>query len=91
MTRYIILAADKRHNEDPRTITELFHSCYDEAADVTFARALSLIFKTLHASLHECLFLSECEINAIIDAFIDGIAANFREFLINEDVLLPTS
>jgi len=81
MTRYIILAADKRHNEDPRTFTELFHSCYDEAGDVTFARALSLILDTLHASLHECLFLSGSEIGLIIDAFIDGVSANFREFL----------
>jgi hypothetical protein len=81
MTRYIMLAADKRHNEDPRTFTELFHSCYDEALDVTFDRALSLILDTLHAALHECLFLSESEISTIIDAFISGISTNFKDVL----------
>lgn len=90
MTRYIILASDKRHNEDPRTFTELFHSCYDEAADITFARALSLVLDTLHASLHDCLFLSETEINTIIDTFISGISANFKDFLANNK-LLPSA
>jgi hypothetical protein len=80
MTRYIILASDKRHNQDPRTVTELFHSCYDEMADVTFARAMSLIMETLHASLHDCIFLSEAEISMIIDSFIDGITATFKDF-----------
>ena len=84
MTRYIILASDKRHKEDPRTISEMFHSCYDEAADVTFARALTLILDALHTALHECLFLSEAEINAIIDAFITGISVIFKDLLIND-------
>ena len=79
MTRYIILAADKRHNQDHRTITEMFHSCYDEMADVSFSRALTLVLETLHAALHECITLSEKEICAIIDAFIAGLSANFSE------------
>jgi hypothetical protein len=80
MTRYIILASDKRLNQDHRTVTELFHSCYDEMADVTFARAMTLVMKTLHASLHECIFLSEAEISIIIDSFIDGITVAFKDF-----------
>ena len=90
MTRYIILASDKRHNQDPRTVTELFHSCYDEMADVTFARAMALVLETLHASLHECIFLSEAEISIIIDSFIDGITSVFKDFFENYN-LLPTS
>jgi len=80
MTRYIILASDKRLNQDHRTMTELFHSSYDEMADVTFARAMALILETLHTALHECIFLSEAEIALIIDSFIDGITATFRDF-----------
>ena len=78
MTRYIILAADKRHNQDHRTITELFHSCYDEMADVSFSRALTLVLDTLHATLHECITLSEEEISAIIDAFITAFSSKFN-------------
>ena len=77
MTRYIILAADKRHNEDHRTMTEMFHSCYDEMADISFGRALALILETLHVALHECISLSENEISIIIDSFIDGISSCF--------------
>ena len=90
MTRYIILASDKRLNQDHRTVTEMFHSCYDEMADVTFARSMALILETLHASLHECIFLSEAEIGIIIDSFIDGITASFRVFF-NRTNLLPAS
>jgi len=79
MTRYIILAADKRHNEDHRTMTELFHSCYDEMADISFGRALTLILETLHVALHECISLSENEISIIIDSFIDGISSRFSD------------
>ena len=82
MTRYIILASDKRHNEDPRTITEMFHSCYDEVADVTFARALSLLLDALHTALLERLSLAEYELNVIIDSFINGIAKNFKLFYV---------
>jgi len=83
MTRYIILAADKRHNEDHRTMTEMFHSCYDEMADITFARALTLIMETLHVALQECISLSESEINIIMDAFIDGLSFRFSGFFEN--------
>ena len=89
MTRYIILASDKRHNQDHRTMTELFHSSYDEMADVTFARAMALIMETLHVALHECIFLSETEICLIIDSFIDGISATFKDFF-ERNQSLPT-
>jgi len=80
MTRYIILASDKRHNEDQRTMTELFHTCYDEMSDISFGRALALVLETLHVALHECISLSEEEIGIIIDAFIAGISTKFGCF-----------
>jgi hypothetical protein len=91
MTRYIILAADKRHNEDNRTMTELFHSCYDEIDDISFNRALSLVLETLHVALHECISLSEEDVCAIIDAFIVGISSRLMclfEDRINQKLLV---
>jgi hypothetical protein len=82
MTRYIILAANKRHNEDQRTMTELFHSCYDEMADISFGRALALVLETLHVALHECISLSEEEVTMIIDAFISGVSTKFGGLLV---------
>ena len=42
---------------------------------------MALVLETLHASLHECIFLSDSEISLIIDSFIDGITATFKDFL----------
>jgi len=78
MTRYILLAADKRHNEDNRTITEMFHSCYDEMPDITFTQTMAMLMNVLHETLHDSLFLSEAEVNAIIDAFIVAVNNEFK-------------
>jgi len=63
-------------------MTEMFHACYDEAEDESFARALKLTLDALHTALHDSLHLSEVEINTIIDAFITAIADNFRQIFI---------
>jgi hypothetical protein len=78
MTRYILLASDKRHNEDSRTIGELFHSCYDEMPDISFNRALTIMMDALHSALSDCIFLSEAEVDVIIDAFISATQENLK-------------
>jgi len=78
MTRYIILAAQKRQNEDPRSLGELFHLCYDEMADIQFADAFAIILNVLHETLSECLFLSDKQINAFIDLFIAKLSVHFK-------------
>ena len=81
MTRYIILAADKRHNEDPRTMTTMFHEYYDEKADITLIQAMKLVMEALHTALHECISLSEYEVGVIIDTFIAGLSQRFGHLL----------
>lgn len=78
MTRYIILATQKRENEDPRSFGELFHLCYDEMADIQFSDALVLILGLLRNVLNDCLFLSDTQINEIIDQFISKLSACFK-------------
>ena len=77
MTRYIILAADKRHNSDHRTISTLFHSCYDEVSDISLSRSLSLILETLNTVLHECISLPKSEIDTILHSFINSLSFDF--------------
>jgi hypothetical protein len=77
MTRYIMLAVDKRQNVDPRSLGELFFLCYDEVADSSFSEVITTILNCLHNALNECLFLSEDEIKTIVDAFIENLSTQF--------------
>lgn len=78
MTRYIMLAIDKRQNDDPRSLGELFFLCYDEAADITFSHVMAIVLSCLHDTLHESLFLSSSEIHLIVETFIDKLSELFK-------------
>jgi hypothetical protein len=78
MTRYILLAVQKRHNEDPRTLSELFYLCFDQIADIQFADALDLILRLIQEVLADCLLLTDEQMNEIIDAFIAKLSSSFR-------------
>ena len=73
-----MLATEKRQNEDPRSFGELFHLCYDEIADIQFSEALKLVLGFLHSVLQDCLFLSEQQMNEIIDRFIEKLSVQFK-------------
>jgi len=78
MIRYIILATQKRQNEDPRSMGELFHLTYDEMADVQFSDVISTLLNLLREVLDDCLFLSDEQINEIICLFIDKLSLCFK-------------
>jgi len=78
MVRLMILALEKRQNEDPRTLGELFFLCYDEAADIQFSEAMELILELLRNVLEESLFLTEEQISYLIDAFITKLPCHFK-------------
>jgi hypothetical protein len=80
MTRYIMLAVDKRQNSDPRSMGELFFLCYDEVAESSFSQVMVIILGCLHDALNDCLFLSEDNIKSLIDAFIGNLSAHFKGF-----------
>jgi hypothetical protein len=82
MTRYIILAVQKRSNEDPRSIGELFHLLFDEMADICFSDALTFILNLLCSVLSDCLFISEAQIKEIIDRFVAKLSRYFKAFFI---------
>jgi hypothetical protein len=80
LTRYIMLAVDKRQNEDPRSLGELFFLCYDEVADHSFADVLAVILRCFHEVIQDCLFLEDAEMRILIDSFVDKLSACFRDF-----------
>ena len=78
MTRYMILALGKWQKEDPRALGELFFQYYDEIADIQFAEALELILSLLRDVLEEILFLSNEQIDELIDAFIAKLLEYYK-------------
>jgi hypothetical protein len=78
LTRYMILALEKRQNEDPRALGELFFLCYDEVADIQFSEALELILSLLRSVLEESLFLTSEQINKLLDSFVLKLPEHFK-------------
>lgn len=81
MVRYMILALEKRQNEDPRALGELFFFFYDEIADIQFSQALELILSLIENVLEEALFLTHKQVSKLIDAFIAKVPKHFKEKL----------
>ena len=82
MIRYMILAVQKRQNEDPRSFGELFFSQYDEKLDMQFAEVLALILDLLREVLMDLLFLSDKQMVEIIDAFISKLPEFLKRNLV---------
>jgi len=78
MTRYIILAVNKRQNEDPRSLGELFFLTCDELQDTPFADVLARILTLLHAVLEDCLTLTDQQIDDLLDRFIAKFSECFK-------------
>ena len=81
MTRYMILALDKRYSDDPRSLSQVFWHCCDEVADKDFTYALDIILEALHDFLHENISLPESEICNLIDLFVSKISTCFKRNL----------
>ena len=78
-TRYMLLAAEQRQNEDQRTLGELFFFLVDEMADITFCRSLSILMDALMASLQEILKFS----NEQLAAFTADFESRLQRYLRN--------
>jgi len=79
MIRYMILSLEKRKQEDPRSLGELFFQSFDEVADIRFEQAMLLIMSLLEDILeNEDLGLTDEQINKIMDSFIEKLPHYFR-------------
>jgi hypothetical protein len=74
MIRYMILSIEKRTQEDPRTLGELFFMGFDEVADIKFEQALIFIMSLLSDILKdEDIGLTEKQMEQIMDSFIQKL------------------
>ena len=71
--RYICIAWEQRKNVDSRCFGDIFFLVSDELTDIQFAQAFELILIALSETLHDALFLSDEQVQALIDSFFDRL------------------
>jgi hypothetical protein len=81
MARYMMLALDKRLEEDPRSFGELFYAICDELPDITWMRALLLLMDTLLSVAAEKYFLADDEVENLFGAFMDSMPEPLKKGL----------
>ena len=79
--RYIMLAVEKRDDEDKRSLGQIFFFCYEELRDIKFTEALSFILEILTETLEESLFLTKDQVEILLDRFIKKLPEIFRKKL----------
>ena len=85
MLRYMILSLEKRKTEDPRSLGGLFYQSFDEVPDIKFEQALLMVMELLADTLKEAaLGLSEGQMEAILDSFIQKLPESIRSCLLPE-------
>jgi hypothetical protein len=76
--RYMMLAPENRVRTDERTFGELFYEVCDELPDITWEEAFRILMKLLAASTTEKLFLTEDELETIIENFLRTLPKAFK-------------
>jgi hypothetical protein len=89
--RYMLLAIEERNEKDSRTIGELFFHCCDEMPDMRFSQVLGMMLEMLRDALNDMIFLSDAQIDAIIDSFITKIPSHLRILMRQNGSLLAAS
>jgi len=82
MSRYMMLAMDKRLEEDPRSFGELFFDICDELPDITWIKAFLLLLDTFLGIAAEKYFLADDEIERLLGAFMDALPEPLKNSLL---------
>jgi len=81
ISRYMLLALDKRLEEDSRSFGELFFDICDELPDITLIKALQMLMETFLNVAAEKYFLADDEIDSLLDAFMDTLPEPYKKNL----------
>ena len=73
VSRYMMLAVDKRLEEDTRSFGELFYDICDELPDITLEKAFLLLVDTFLNVAAEKYFLADDEVEYLLGAFMDAL------------------
>jgi len=81
-TRYMLIAVEKRINEDDRTAGEIFFLLCDEVRDISFNQSMSLLVQAFLDSAAEMFKLSDQQLSALVECFLFKLPAYLRGSLL---------
>jgi hypothetical protein len=76
--RYMLLAIEERNGKDDRTLGELFFYCCDEMPDMRFSQVLGMILEMLRDALNDMIFLSDAQIETLVESFMAKVSSHLR-------------
>ena len=76
-----MIAVGQRHNENDRTLEELFYYFMDELADITFAESFRIIITAMLDSILAIFQPTEEQLRLFIDMFIGILPEYVRKSL----------
>ena len=82
MSRYMMLALDKRLEEDSRSFGELFFGVCDELPDITWTKAFELLLVTFLDVAAEKYFLADDEVESLLGTFMDALPELLKKSLL---------
>ncbi|MGC8604958.1 MAG: IS4 family transposase [Desulfomonilaceae bacterium] len=80
--RNILLSYESRFNQDNRSYGGIYYECCDEVAEISLSQSFKLIMDLLVKTLHETPFLSDEEVDQILERLITNIPSILRERLL---------
>lgn len=72
-TRYMMLAVQKRDNEDERTLGELFYLAIDEMADISFSESMLILIEAMTNSMKEIIYAADEQLVKILAVFLNKL------------------
>ncbi len=81
-TRHMLIAVEKRINEDDRTASEIFFLLCDEVRDISFNQSMSLLSQAFLESAAEMFILSDQQMSALVENFLFKLPAYLRGSLL---------
>ena len=85
--RYMMLALEQRKDQDHRTLGEIFFFLTDELADITFGESLQIILKAMFEGIYTVFQVTEAQIDAFIDIYVDRLPEFIQNSLAKSAVL----
>ena len=79
--RYSMLSAEQRTCTDNRTMGDLFYNVEDELRDITWLEAFRLLTESFLESVTEKLFLTDAQMEVLIEAFISSLPRQLQNKL----------
>ena len=72
-TRYMMLAAQKRDNEDKRTLGELFYLAINEMEDISFSESMLMLIEAMTNSMKEIIHATDKQLVQILELFLNKL------------------